>query len=497
MRAANALQSNQVIGEHAKPQHLLFKASIVLGLLLGVLLLGDRIVTYRYVRTNMVRNEAKYEADRRVQSLIASSRLAGYRDGAAFFPLIEEIVKGAPQQYAWVRVLRLDGTTITQAGRTENAPSYKPGDLDQIIQDRDRQPEIRQTANGPVLIALNPIRIGAVPAPGPGHPMEVGAIEVGIYTDSVSTRFGTLRRNLIIGTTSAVALLCAVVLIGLRFRHYLRHKQVEEQLAMARLVQFDLLPSGSLLAHDLEFAARCVPAWQVGGDFYDAFETDDHQIALVLGDVSGKGLSAALLMGVVQGVVHASNGTGAPANHEHSMERLNHLLCVKTARERFVSLLWCYFDPVRSVLSYINAGHLPPLLIRDASPDGSAPRKFEVHRLDQGGGPVLGLLPHAAYEQVRISIRPGDLLVVFSDGILEAANAVDEEFGEERILATIEQNWASSPTQICDAVLAEVRAFLGKELPHDDQTLMVVRLQKVPTAARDQESISTTETVAR
>lgn len=481
------------MGENAKPRHLLFKASIALGLLLGVLLLGDRVVTYRYVRTNMVRNEAKYEADRRVQSLIASSRLTGYRDGDAFYPLIDEIVKGAPQQYAWVRVLRLDGATITRVGRTENAPSYKPGELDQIIQDRDRQPEIRQTPFGPVLIVLNPIRIGAPPAPGPGHPMEVGAIEVGIYTDSVSTRFGPLRRNLIIGTTAAFALLGAVVLIGLRFRHYLRHKQVEEQLAMARLVQFDLLPSGSLLAQDLEFAARCVPTWQVGGDFYDAFETVDHQIALVLGDVSGKGLSAALLMGVVQGVVHASNGTGAPVNHEQSMERLNHLLCVKTARERFVSLVWCYFDPARAVLSYINAGHLPPLLIRKTG--GS--NHFEVHRLDEGGGPVLGLLPHAAYEQVRIAIMPGDLLVVFSDGILEAANALDEEFGEERILAAIEENWAGSPTEICDAVLTKVRAFLGKQLPHDDQTLMVVRLQKVPATPLQLEDIKTGEIVTR
>jgi phosphoserine phosphatase RsbU/P len=244
-------------------------------------------------------------------------------------------------------------------------------------------------------------------------------------------------------------------------------------LAMARLVQFDLLPPGTLLTRDLEFAAQCVPAWQVGGDFYDAFETGDHQIGLVLGDVSGKGLSAALLMGVVQGAVHASNATGGPFNHEQSAERLNHLLCMKTARERFVSLFWCYFDPVHSVLSYINAGHLPPLLVRQSAEGG-----FEVQRLDRGG-PVLGILPGATYEQTQVSVLPGDLLVVYSDGIMEAANSLDEEFGEERILAGIEENWAGSPTEICDAILAKVRLFIGKELPHDDQTLMVVRLQSV------------------
>ncbi len=476
--------------ENAKPRYLLFKASIVLGVLLGVLLLGETLWTYRLVRIGMVRIEAKREADRRVNSLIASSRLAGNRDAAAFYPMIEEIVKGAPQQYAWVRVLHLDGSIITQAGRTEYARSYNPGELNRILLDRERLPPILKTPAGPVLIDISTIRIG--PAPPPGRPMTFGVIEVGVLIDGVSTRFGQLRERLILGCSASFALLAAVLIIGLRFRHYLRGKQVEEQLAMARRVQFDLLPPGSLLTRDLEFAARCVPAWQVGGDFYDAFETEDHQIALVLGDVSGKGISAALLMGVVQGVVHASNGTGSPAHHEQAMERLNHLLCMKTAMERFVSLFWCYFDPMRSVLNYINAGHLPPLLVRQRSAG-----QFEVLHLDEGGGPVLGLLPGATYQQVEIAIQPGDLLVVFSDGILEAANAADQEFGEERIVAAVRENWAGSPTEICDAVLAGVRQFLGKALPHDDQTLMVVRLQRVPSVARHRDGMTARETLAR
>jgi serine phosphatase RsbU (regulator of sigma subunit) len=478
--------------ESAKPKYLVFKASIVLGLCLGLLLLFQTVSTYRLVRTGMVRLEAKREADRRIASLIASRRLAGDRDAAAFYPMIEEIVNGAPQQYAWVRVLQLDGTIITQAGKTGYAPAYQPGSLTAILQDRERQPEIRKTPAGQVLIDISTIRIGPAPLPGPGHPMTFGAIEVAVFTEGVSTRFGALRERLIIGCSAAFALLAAVVIIGLRFRHYIRGKQVEEQLAMARRVQFDLLPAGSLLTRDIEFAAKCVPAWQVGGDFYDAFETEDHQIALVLGDVSGKGISAALLMGVVQGVIHASNGTGSAAKHEQSMERLNHLLCMKTAMERFVSLFWCYFDPASSVLSYINAGHLPPLLVRKGAAD-----EFEVHRLDEGGGPVLGLLPGARYEQADIAILPGDLLVVFSDGILEAANAADEEFGEERILRAIEENWSGSPREICDGVLANVRLFLGKELPHDDQTLMVVRLQKVPAPSRQLDDVATGQILTR
>lgn len=460
--------------ESAKPRYLLFKASIVLGVLLGVLLLAQTLWTYRLVRIGMVRLEAKREADRRIQSLIASSRLTGNRDAPAFYPLIDEIVRGAPRLYAWVRVLKLDGSYITAVGKTEYAPSYRPGELNRILLDRDRQPTILKTPLGPVLIDISTIRIGPAPKPGIGQPMTFGVVEIGVLIDGVSTRFGQLRERLILGCSASIALLAAVLIIGLRFRHYMRGKQVEEQLAMARRVQFDLLPPGSLLTRDLEFAARCVPAWQVGGDFYDAFETEDHRVALVLGDVSGKGISAALLMGVVQGVVHASNGTPSPAHHEQAMERLNHLLCMKTAMERFVSLFWCYFDPERSVLSYVNAGHLPPFVVRRRG-EGL----FQVIHLDEGGGPVLGLLPGARYEQAQIAILPGDLLVVFSDGVLEAANLQDEEFGEERIVATVQQNWSGSPTEICDAVLAGVRQFLGKASPHDDQTLMIVRLQQV------------------
>jgi hypothetical protein len=468
------------MNDGVKRGYLWFKASIALGMLLGLVLLAQSIFTYRYVANSMVRLEAKREADRKMQSIIRLSRTAGNRDVATLHPLMDELHKEAPQQIAWMRILDTNGKEIVASGNAAGAPSYVPSSFDRLVEDRDRPPAVSQTPAGRVLITLNPLYIG-LPTRGRAAPGAlartipgVGIIEIAIYFNGVSTRFGPLRENLIVGVSAALALWAAVIIIGFRFRSYLRGKKVEEQLAMARLVQFDLLPPGRLSTHDLEFAAQCVPAWQVGGDFYDALETADHQVALVLGDVSGKGLSAALVMGVVQGAVHAANATGGAANHEQAAERLNHLLCKKTSRERFVSLVWCYFDPAASVLNYINAGHLPPMLIRHHD-NGS----FEVIRLEDGG-PVLGVLPGATYKQSQISVQPGDLLVVFSDGILEATDKSDEEFGEERILATVKENWSGSPSEICDAVLSRVRTFLGKELPHDDQTLMVVRLQGAP-----------------
>jgi sigma-B regulation protein RsbU (phosphoserine phosphatase) len=197
---------------------------------------------------------------------------------------------------------------------------------------------------------------------------------------------------------------------------------------------------------------------------------------MVLGDVSGKGLSAALLMGVVQGAVRTSSDAGLAENHEDAAERLNHLLCMKTARERFVSLFWCYLNREGTRLSYINAGHLPALLVRERF------GKPDVWRLESGGGPVLGVLPGARYKQAEIDIELGDILVVFSDGVSEATNAQGDEFGEEGIIESVKRVWEKSAGEICDGVLADVGAFLGDLPPHDDQTLMVVRLENVAPA---------------
>ena len=337
-----------------------------------------------------------------------------------------------------------------------------------------RPPDQRATPSGPVLVWLNPLRLPPPPPElrGTGGRPGPTFVEIAIYLNGVSANFGALRTYLIVSCSAAFALMGAVILIGIRFPHYMRGKKVDEELALARRVQLDLFPTPESLAVDLPFAARCVPAWQVGGDLYDVFDTDDGEVALILGDVSGKGLPAALLMGVVQGAVRASSVSGAAANHEQAAERLNQLLCMKTARERFVSLFWCYFDPQASTLRYINAGHLPPLLIRN---DGSS---AQVVRLDEGG-PVLGLLPGARYNQASVQVRSGDLLVVYSDGILEAENAEGDEFGEDGIIAAIEKHPNTSPGEICAAVLEEVRVFLGAGLPQDDQTLLIARLDRV------------------
>jgi hypothetical protein len=475
-----------------KKKYLWFRLLIAVGSLLGILLILETTGTYFYVRHTLVMQEAQREADRRLQSVSRLGRVTNARESASLNPILHEMVHESPQILAWMRILTSDGRVLAESEKVEqmaSPPAYSSKDFRSVSGGRGGPPGSKVTENSRLAIVLMPLRFGPPPMRRPpgdpsssiGPPPREGRgqqefLETAIYLDGVSVHFGLLRQNLIIGTTAGLALLGAILIIGLRFPHYMRGKRVEEELSLARRVQLDLFPSEEAAAVALPFAARCIPAHQVGGDLYDVFETDDGEFALVLGDVSGKGLPAALLMGVVQGAVRASCGTGAAANHEQAADRLNHLLCMKTARERFVSLFWCFFDRQASVLRYINAGHLPPLLVRHQA---GGPL---IIRLDEGG-PVLGLLPGARYSQAVVPVMPGDLLIVFSDGILEATNASDAEFGEEGIISAVEKQWNQTPGEICGAVLEAVRLFLGKELPHDDQTLLIVRLDHASVPA--------------
>lgn len=480
-----------------KQKYLWFKLSIVFGTLLGLLLLVQSVATYRYVKHSLVRQEAAREADRKLLSIGRAARLTGAHESAALTPVLHELVHEAPQQIAWIRIIDALGKVLAESEPVEGAPVYPPGALMKLLGTRERQGEEKITRLGGVLITVNPMRGGPPLGRGTGGPPPEGRgrggqrpppefVEVAVYLDGVSAHFGLLRENLVLGCSAAFALLAAVIIIGLRFPNYMHGKHIEEELSLARRVQTDLFPAETVLMSHLAFAAKCVPAWQVGGDLYDVFETDGANVTLVLGDVSGKGLPAALLMGVVQGAVRASCITGDASNHEDAAERLNQLLCIKTARERFVSLFWCYVNQRQALLRYVNAGHLPPLLVRH---DGVSPK---VIRLDEGG-PVLGLLPEARYVQASVRVCPGDLLVVFSDGILEAANALDEEFGEQGVIAAIERNWERSPADICAAILSGVKTFLGKELPQDDQTLLVVRLEEVAAPVFHEQSAAAPE----
>jgi sigma-B regulation protein RsbU (phosphoserine phosphatase) len=295
------------------------------------------------------------------------------------------------------------------------------------------------------------------------------SIEIALYRDSLSAPFARLRRNALVSASAALTLLVSLLLIALRFGGYVRGKQLEVQVNLARQVQRDLLPGADLPPAGVDVAAECLPASRVGGDFYDIVRLPGGRFAFLVGDVSGQGIAAALLMGLIHGAM-SGPPWGVSEDEADRAAVLNQLLLTKSSSERFASLFWCSFDPASGRLRYINAGHPPPLWLRRR--EGEAPA---IQRLTNGG-PVLGLLEDAVYRVESIPASAGDLLILFSDGLVDATNDRDEFFGEDRLIAVAQRSVHLPARAICDAILSQANTFSAGRPIEDDRTLLVVRL---------------------
>jgi sigma-B regulation protein RsbU (phosphoserine phosphatase) len=225
-----------------------------------------------------------------------------------------------------------------------------------------------------------------------------------------------------------------------------------------------LLPSESpkLSGCDIHFFWQ--PAKHVGGDYFDAIRLTDSTAAVCIADVAGKGMPAALLMSNMQasvrGLAHSTT------NSAEMCGRLNRVAFENTKSDRFTTLFYGILDSKRRSLRYSNAGHVPPVLIRQ---DGTSVRLSE-------GGMVLGVLSNTEYEQVEIDFAAGDRLVLVTDGITEARNKEEEEFGEERLIDFVRRNRLLPAAELQQNLLATVASFAGQAL-QDDATLMIVSMR--------------------
>jgi sigma-B regulation protein RsbU (phosphoserine phosphatase) len=171
-------------------------------------------------------------------------------------------------------------------------------------------------------------------------------------------------------------------------------------------------------------------------------------------------------MGVISGAVRSSHWTGSRASHEGETGELNRLFCERAAGDRFASMFWGYCDSQFQTVHYVNAGHCAPILI------GLREGKSKIRRLDVGGV-VLGVLPGTAYTQGSAAIQQGDILVLYSDGVVEAQNASGEEFGEARLVQVVSESAREGAQKVRDSILAGVHAFLGDVPAQDDLTCVV------------------------
>jgi sigma-B regulation protein RsbU (phosphoserine phosphatase) len=229
----------------------------------------------------------------------------------------------------------------------------------------------------------------------------------------------------------------------------------------AKRIQRKLLPTAIPQIDGCEIATQWRPASGVGGDCYDVIPFGTTRAGICIADVVGKGIPAALLMSNLQASVRAFASEAAqPAE---LCQQVNRILCGRIAEGRFISFFYCRLDTSVGILTYANAGHYLPVVIRE---DGSIERLAE-------GGPVLGVFCDATYEQAHIQLGSGDRVVLFTDGVTEARNAADEEFGETRLIEAAVANRACSAPAL-EARLSEcVSSFAGDTL-QDDATLIVV-----------------------
>jgi sigma-B regulation protein RsbU (phosphoserine phosphatase) len=280
-----------------------------------------------------------------------------------------------------------------------------------------------------------------------------------------------VETNLVLNSAAAFALLGTLGVLSARSRYLRRAERWQQQLEQGRAVQSQLMPRAGATLPDVDVAAEFVPALEVGGDLYDVFAAAGGRVAFAVGDVSGKGLPAALLTGLIHGALRTNAWQANPASNEAFAQQLNSLLCGRTLEARYATLFWGAYDPAAGRLTYINAGHCPGFVVR----------RERVQRLDSSG-PVLGLLPHAQYREVGVDFEPGDVLVLYSDGIVEAANHSGEEYGEERLRRVLEHCTVSSAAEVRAAILDDLRAFLGGGAPDDDLTLLALEAQPATVA---------------
>jgi sigma-B regulation protein RsbU (phosphoserine phosphatase) len=245
-----------------------------------------------------------------------------------------------------------------------------------------------------------------------------------------------------------------------------QRERLNREVEIARDVQERLFPQTLPPIAGIEYSGACRPALGVGGDYYDFLALPGGHLGIAIGDVSGKGIAAALMMASLQASLR-SEATRAPENLAGLVGNVNHLLYGASSDNRYATFFYAQYDPETRQLTYVNAGHNPPMLIHR---DGD---KWQITRLEVGGT-VVGLLETFPYEQSHVTIATGDVFIAFTDGISEAMNAADDEWGETQLIETVKQCGVLAPSQIIARVMQAADGFVAGAKQHDDMTLVVL-----------------------
>jgi phosphoserine phosphatase RsbU/P len=256
-----------------------------------------------------------------------------------------------------------------------------------------------------------------------------------------------------------------------------QRQRIDREIEIAREVQERLLPQTYPVVPGIDFAAYSRAAREVGGDYYDFIPLENGTLGIAIGDVSGKGISSALLMASIRAALHGLTFSG-DLSLARVIEGLNRIIFDSSTSNRFVTFFFGEYDPVTRTLDYVNAGHNAPVLLRPSvARDGFCSPGVEctVQRLEIGG-PVLGIFTDVHYEQGTIQLRPYDALIAFTDGISEAMTVDLEEWGEERLITTARMSAHRPAQDMVTAVIASADRFTAGAPQSDDLSLVVLKV---------------------
>jgi serine phosphatase RsbU (regulator of sigma subunit)/pSer/pThr/pTyr-binding forkhead associated (FHA) protein len=396
-----------------------------------------------------------------MRALIRAGReLAGHRPLDELFPLIMDLSVEAVLAGRGV-LMTLEGDELRLRAARGGGFKISTTVRDRVIKEKQsllvRDAQLDQALRGQVSIVEHKVR-SMIAVPLQTNDRVIGLIYVD--TPHLIREFSREDLNLLTVMANVAAI---------RIEHARLNEIEEAERAMAKemeqaaQIQRAMLPSSPPMVAGLDIAGKTTACRTVGGDYYDFLEFPDGRVGMLVGDVAGKGMPASLLMSSLQARVHVLFEEADDLARK--LGRLNKAVCAKCPDNRFITFFMSVVDPATGELVYANAGHNPPLMVR-------ATGGFD--RLS-GGGVILGVLPQATYQESRACMEPGDVLVLFSDGVTEAADPLDEDFGEERLAALVASMRGRPAGEIVEAIDGAVARFTQGAPAADDITVVVAR----------------------
>ena len=396
-----------------------------------------------------------------MQALIrAGQELAEYRPLADLFPVILDLAVEAVNAQRGV-LMTLEGDALVPKAHKGDGFRISTAVRDRVLQDRSsilvRDAQLDDAFKGRMSIVEQKVHtMMAVPLQTKDRIIGL------IYVDSPQIIREFTKDDLSLLTLMANE-------AGIRIENA-RLAEIEaadrimqRELAQAAEIQRRMLPDKAPDVPGADVAGFNVACRTVGGDYYDFFPYPDGRVGMALGDVSGKGMPASLMMMALHARVQVL--AEDPGDLSDLMTRLNKATCQKCPSNRFITFFLCVLDGASGRLAFANAGHNPPVLLRASG---------EAQMLE-GGGPPLGIVPLAPYCEMKAELRPGDVLALYSDGVTEAADTEDREFGEGRLIDVLRQRRESTAEGIVQAVTEALSAFVGGAPQNDDITLVIAK----------------------